>query len=457
MLYEGPVDPLKSLFAGVEAVGPGTILRLGGNSSAQESRWYRFQHQPGPSMSVSAWVDLAHESLLRSAKRIARQCPRPAVFFSGGVDSRLVAAALQAAGADPLLVTLGDSRNVEVRVAEQAAQAMGLKQVVIKRDPRWYLRALPRAAFESGGGFLWVHGHFAEAIHTVRREHGVQEFVLGDLCEAFSKLLCAPNLTGKGLWSPDEFVQNFDLVRMPEYQPKQRARTLSVLQPELRREVEEALQRDIRHRYESLAGMASDPRVFVDHFSRWDSVATISTFFMFLDVRGAGAERNLMFDPDAHRLLEQLPANIRDGRNLGAKLVRSFNPRAGRVVNSNSMLPICWPPVAHRLSKKAKPYFGKIRRLIQGRNHLTAGAWPEKAALYGTDVQWRERFEHVLTDESSFDGGSFDRERIGASWREFLGGDRTLAKDLEKLVQFGMLNSLRHSDAEPVAAPIGCA
>ena len=112
LLYGAPVQPRKSLFDGVEAIPAGSIVRLGGAGSTEETLWYRYRHQPGNNRSISSWIDFACERLVRSASRIASQCHRPVLFFSGGVDSRLTAVALKAAGADPLLVTLGDARNL---------------------------------------------------------------------------------------------------------------------------------------------------------------------------------------------------------------------------------------------------------------------------------------------------------------------------------------------------------
>ena len=139
LLYAGPLEPRKSLYGGVEALTPGSITKLGDAGAVEESRWYRFCHKPDNQMSLPAWIDLAAERLTHSASRIARQSKRPVIFFSGGVDSRLAAAVLKSAGANPLLVTLGDSRNIEVRVAQQAAKALDMKHVVILRDNHWVL------------------------------------------------------------------------------------------------------------------------------------------------------------------------------------------------------------------------------------------------------------------------------------------------------------------------------
>lgn len=448
LLYGGPVEPRKSLFAGVTAIPPGSVVMLGKAGALNESRWYQFRHQADNSRSLSDWIELAAERLVCSASRIAAQCARPVVFFSGGVDSRLTAVALKAAGANPLLVTLGDARNLEVRVSEQAARAMGLEHVIILRDKHWYLRALPKLVPETNGSFLWTHGHFSQAVHQLRGQSDVNVFLLGDFCEAFSKLFCMVEQTRRDPWTPEEFVRDFDRIRLPLYRPGNRNRTLSLLRQGIRAEIEASLYHDMVTNYRNLAAVSVDPWIVGDQCFRWGTAATLPTFFMFHDLRRAAAERNLMFDKDVHDLLETFPSRVRNGANFGARLISRLDPRAGRALNSNSLLPMSWPPVMHKLSKKCKPVLGKVRRFAFGSTHRTTGAWPEKAALYVSDPLWRDYIEKTLEGDALFVDGFFDRDRVRQCWSALVNGDREVAGDIEKLLQLGLLSELRHPSPE---------
>jgi hypothetical protein len=449
LLYGGPIQPRKSVFSGVEATTPGTITRLRA-SLRPEEHWYAYQHKPDPQRSIASWIDLACERLVHSASRIARQSAKPAVFFSGGVDSRLTAVALKAAGADPLLVTLGDGRNLEVKVSERAAAAIGLRQVTIFRDKHWYLPGISKAVFESGGSFAWGHAHFSRAIRDVRARFGTDVFLLGDLCEAFSKLFCSVDDQRHTMWTREEFAREIDSVRLPLYRPGNRHRTLALLNPGFRRRAEAALLEDISERYEQICDASSDPWIVADRFFRWDSVATLPTFSMFLDVRGVVAERNLMLDKDVLDLLESAPSSLRNSANLGALIIRRLNSAASKVPNSNSLLPLCWPPTAHKLSKKCKPHLGRIRRFLLGRSHRTTGAWPEKSALYGTDPVWRDYIEKLLSNTDLFPAHLFDHQQILDSWRALLSGDSTVASDLDKLINFGVMTELTRFGHDPI-------
>jgi len=449
LLYAGPIDPTRSLFEGLTAVPAGSVVRLLPSGQTDCLRWYQFRHQPDVEMSYSEWVDLISDRLVRAAQRNMRHCHQPAVFFSGGTDSRLMAAAMKAAGSSPVLLTLSDGPNIETRVAIKAARALGLEHRVITRDPHWYLRSLRRAVYETGGIYLWTHGHFAAAAREAATRFGVDAFVLGDFCEAFSKLFCATDRRTGSLWSVAEFLEAHDSIRLPLYRPQSREQTLTVLNQRIRRDVDQMLREQIVRRYEHLRTLAEDPKIVGDLAFRWESVGLLPTFFMFQDLRSAATERNIMFDPDVQSLLERLPSTMRDGRNLGAQVIKRLCPRAAWVVNSNSLVPMFWPPVLHKTAKQVKPWLGKARRAIQGRTHRTTGSWQERAPLYCADPQWRALVESVLERLDRFDGDLFDRDRVRGVCQSLLEGDLSTAGMFEKLVQLEMLGELLHERRSP--------
>ncbi|MBE0540482.1 MAG: hypothetical protein IH623_03765 [Verrucomicrobia bacterium] len=442
LLYGGPINPSHSVFSSVCAVPPGTVMRLLPNGRIEQQTWYAFRHEPQDRVPRAEWVDVICERLVSASATLLKHCRRPCVFFSGGTDSRLAAAALKAAGGDPLLLTLSDGPNLETRVAAMAAKALQLEHRVIIRDKHWYLRKLRRTVYETGGVYLWSHGHFALAAQEVASQDPVDVFVLGDFCEAFSKLFCSLGKTPNSLWRTTEFVRVFDSIRLPLYRPESREGTLSLLKRGIRIEVDHALQQQIAQFYEHLVTLADDPMIVGDLAFRWDAVNLLPTFFMFLDLRSAAAERNVMFDPEVHDLLQQIPATMRNGCNLGAQLIKRLSPRAAWVVNSNSLVPMCWPPTLHRSARRVKPLLGKFRRAVLGKSHRTTGSWQERAHLYLADPLWRGAVQSLLNQLDHFDEELFDRDNLRALCRHFMEGDLTRAVGVEKLLQIGMLNQM---------------
>jgi hypothetical protein len=163
---------------------------------------------------------------------------------------------------------------------------------------------------------------------------------------------------------------------------------------------------------------------------------------MFTDLRSSVPERNMMFDANVHEVLEMLPSRFRNEKNLGALLIHKLHPRAAWVMNSNSMLPMCWPPVAHKLTRRIKPILGKVRRFIFGNTYRTTGSWPKHSILYATDPEWRRSFENILNQADLFDPEIFDRDAVRQCWQEFLLGKADRVGDVEKLVQLGILSRM---------------
>jgi len=442
LLYGGSIEPTCSLFAEVKSAPPGIIVRLNRAGCLESYCWHDFRHRPDQQRSLQDWLDLARGRLVGSAARLLRRSRRPAIFFSGGVDSRLAAAALKAAGGDPLLVTLGDSRNIEVRVASAAAKALSLTHKVILRDHYWYCRSLPRSVYETAASYVFTHGHFSRAAKQISMECGSDVFLLGDLCEAFSKLLCSTNGVQGRLWTSEEFADRFDSLRLPLYRPVNRNATLSLLKGALRTDVLDGMRRQIMERYERVLTVSEDPLIVGDYFFRWQSLPTIPTFFMFLDLRSVAAERNLMLDPDVLDLLQLLPSNIRDGRNFGSQLIGRLRPQAAWIPNANTLLPLRWPASMHKASLRMKPYLGRFRRRAIGDSHRTSGSWPNHAFSYVHRPAWRKIFESVLSDGDLFDSSIFDVDAVRRCWQAFVEGDHRRVGDIEKLLQLGLTKRL---------------
>lgn len=433
LLYGGAVDPRRSLFREVIKVPPGVVLKCDGLGEWEEWPWYRFRHRPAR-MSTAGWTDLAAQRLTAAATRINALEPELTIFFSGGVDSRLAAAALRSAGGAPRLLTLGDESNVEVRVAARAAQALGLKHEVFWRDRYSYLRNLRANVFASAGNYGWKHGHFAAGAQSHLRAYPNAAFMLGDFCEAFSKLCCAVASAGRGPWSEGQFADQFDTLPLPLYRPTSRGLTLGLLSRKARIAAEAGLRNDLCQRYAEMQLNTADPLILMDQFFRWNDAGTIATFLMFLDLRSVGPERNLMFDADVHELLELLPSDMRDSANFGARLIARLAPKAAWVPNSNTLLPLCFPPVAHAFSRKARPWIGRLRRWWLDDPLTNPGSWPSFEALYVQDSVWRQYIDKTIRHAELLGEDLFDRGAIIQAWEELLQGHTNRVVDVENVI-----------------------
>lgn len=442
-LYGGPVEPTKSIYSGIKSLEPGTIVCTEKDGTTKQHYWYRYIHKPENNISRNEWVNLISHRLLKSCSRILNGVKNPIIFLSGGVDSRLAAAALRNSGGQPTLVTLGDYVNLEVRVAQKAALALDCEHKIIIRDPHWYLRTLEKSVFETSGSFVWTHSHFSSAYDCVRSEHDVDAAILGDFCEAFSKLCFTVNRERNSIWKHQEFIKLFDTLPLPLYRPQNKEQTMKLFKLKARDQIYESLRNDILSRYDRIRNVSEDFRIVGDAFFRWHSAATISTFGMFLDVRSAGPERSMMFDKDVHNLLEILPGKLRDMDNLGASVIKKLWPKAAYVVNSNSLVPVIWPNRMHNFAKAIKPYLGRLRHHMLGSSYKTTGSFPEKSFLYLYDNEWHRFMEGLFSNPTLFDNDVFDPDAIMECWALFREGNLSLANDLEKLAEIALLNKYR--------------
>jgi hypothetical protein len=203
-----------------------------------------------------------------------------------------------------------------------------------------------------------------------------------------------------------------------------------------------ALESDVRARYACTAEVSQDPRIVADHFFRWQAAPCIATFQMFLDLRSAGPERNLMFDRGLHELLEILPAGVRCEKRLGANLVRRLHPASARLPDANSLLPLALPSAAHRFAKTLRPKLGRLRRRLMSDTHRTTASWPHLPLLLQRDAFWRERVESMLFDEAALPPDTFDRAAIETCWNRFSEGDLSRHGELEGLIGLAQLGRI---------------
>ena len=313
---------------------------------------------------------------------------------------------------------------------------------VVLRDNEWYLRGISQAMFNSDSVYSWIHSHFREAYTTLQATHKVDAAILGDFCEAFSKLFVTVPAQRKQCWKTDDFLAEFDNLPLPNYRPANRAATLALFKEDVRSTAIESMQKDIAKRYTDAATVATDPLIVGDYFFRWQRVSCLATFQMFNDVRGAGPERNLMFDKDLHQLLEIMPAKIRAQSNLGSRIVNKIRPKAAWIPNANTLLPLPFPQAAHALSKAMRPKLGKLRRLLFSDTYRTTASWPHLPMLYAGHPAWKKHIEERVFDKRLLQGELFDHKAIEKCWCDFCSGDLSRHADIERLLGLAELSSV---------------
>jgi hypothetical protein len=441
MLYGAPVDPQISIFSGIFSQKEGTIIRHDLFGPEKIKEWYRFKHFPEKGRSIGSWVHESSRFFIEAAQRIKVES-NPLLFLSGGVDSRLSGAALIAAGIKPLLCTMGDSINLEVKVAKAVAGVFKCQHEIIVRDVEWYLRGIEKAVFNSNGLYVWCHSHFSQAYERLRRIHKIDTVIIGDFCEAFSKLFCESLTKREKVWTENEFIDEYDMLQLPNYRPVNRNQTLKLFKTDFRTVAEKELRSAIKNRYAEVKHCSTDPLIVGDHFFRWQNTGCLATFQMFNDIRSVASERNLMFDKNLHHLLEIMPSSLRNNSNFGARLIRCLCQGAAVIPNANSMMPLMIPIFLQKLTKKLRPKMGKIRRKIFSDDHRTTASWSHLPMLYARNPAWKNKIVTKLIEENNLPDEIFDKSSVMLTWKKFCNGDVSLFADIEKLIGLAILSSL---------------
>ena len=434
MIYGGPTNPNKSIYKNIFSVPPGSILSTKEDHVLQIDRWYTFRHRPLNASSMSDWIQLGVERFRAAAQRHVSSIADSLIFLSGGVDSRLVACALQDSGVKPILYTLCDSINIETRIAKLVANSLNCEHLIFQRDQHYYLDQIQNNMLESGGSYVWTHSHFAKAYKLILNQRRIGCAMLGDFCETFSKLFCETEITDLALSSTENFIQFFDDLHLPLYRPPHKSLSLTLFKKSAREDAIEKLNLGIADQYERHLQVSSDPLIVADQILRTGSAGTAPTFQMFLDMRSVGCERNLFLDRDIYSLLEILPSKFRNHANLAAKIINAFSPKMALIPNSNTLIPLHWPKFFHKTTKDLKPYIGSLKRKLVSNTHRTSGSWPKKDILYRNDLEWNNCISKLFANDDYFNSQIFDYETIKQFWHEYNIGRIELSTDIERLI-----------------------
>ncbi|HET6403219.1 MAG TPA: asparagine synthetase B [Candidatus Thermoplasmatota archaeon] len=146
----------SALDAPIRALRPGEMLVRTVGAPTRIERSERVS-VPAPDITEMGPAVAAYEAALdRAIARRTRGLERAAVFFSGGVDSVMVARLLQRAGVDVRGYVVGTADSSDVRYAEEVAAEMRLPITVTTVDEDAVAEALPRilAATELHGPMM---------------------------------------------------------------------------------------------------------------------------------------------------------------------------------------------------------------------------------------------------------------------------------------------------------------
>lgn len=132
-LQSGIVYEDRTFYREVRKLPPASIHTVKASGITGQQYWSAKRLTP-ESLPDSSAVDSLWESLVGSARRVARTFSRPVCDLTGGYDSRAVVAGFAASGVPFATTVSGASESADVTVSAQIAKATGLKHLHLNSE-----------------------------------------------------------------------------------------------------------------------------------------------------------------------------------------------------------------------------------------------------------------------------------------------------------------------------------
>ena len=423
------------LLAGEKAI-------LSSASEAIVSKWRQRRYIPDRSLKPRDWGARIAKALQESSQRYKKVCARPYIFLSGGLDSRIAAAAF----GEPLKsVSLSTAPNAETRLASIVSKVVGIEHETIIRSPYWYLNTLDAAALISTGNFLTCHTHFIVPASDIASQNPDAEFFLGDLLENFNKHYFSLPDGNSLTYNPQNMMGI--LHSCVPYSIRDTHRLGVHFRKEIRKNIEKIYRDALEDYAKSLVDVSEDDADRLDTFLRWADVSVTPTFNMITCLRTLAGERNIFFDNEVNEISLKIPSMVRGAGLLHRWTLHYLNRILTLIPDANTFLPPVFPKSFGILTKKIRPTLGRIRRGIVPKSKSkpvlkTSGSWLLTHEMYRKDPQYRKRIENLIVDENVFPSEIFDFKQIKNTWNEYLAGNISLHFEVGALLSFGNLHRM---------------
>lgn len=362
------VTPPFTYYQDVRLVEPGLWLTCDlGHGTWQQRRYFRFVFQPAESQNELAEA-LAEAWRCAVRRRLSPRMGRTAIALSGGLDSRLILASVEAPERC-FAFTCYDTPNREVRTAKTIAQLAGIPHHLFLRPADYYADNAESGVRVSGGMGTLANNHFLGALEWLH-DLGANTLLTGCYCDYLFKGLPLNRkthwLTGWETLAPFEFGFYFER-RLPDT----------------------PLARQVRERWESyfpttLRQASDDAALFALEARRTFPVSYEGDNQQRLVPQRLMAWSPPVLDGDLLRLYQRIPSRWKLNRHLFSYMTRCLLRDS----------PLWWVPDANTGALlQAGPLLEVLaynrvrlqRRFLAWRRRLdTDGSWPN----------WRYYYRH---------------------------------------------------------------
>ncbi len=365
----------RTLYRDISLLPPASVMTVTPEGGRIEPYWdFRFDERWD--LSVEEYAEGLAERFVPSVRRLMPEDGTVGLMLSGGLDSRMIAAALLRLGMPLTAVTFGGFENDEVRLARRVARVAGLPFQFLGRTPEYYLPLLQHAVRLSNGLYAFYHAHMLDQGPALRAS-GLDTLIHGwglDLLFSGSYL---PRRRVRHFPGRSFLLLRLQTLRNEEDIVQSLLQRLSLPTDSLvarlpTRPWQPAFQdwpRQAVSEWVNLSGeYARSPYNRYD----WVLVRQFSKFRSFLyplSVRWLVRERCPLYDPDLLEWYLRMPPHLRFASRAYGRALAHLHPALARLPYSRLGCSILAPPLWQNISYILLPTIQRVRlgvRRIRG-------------------------------------------------------------------------------------------
>lgn len=434
-----------SLFYEIRSLQAGQIGYFDSSGKKSVIDWYELRYQPEKKVSANEWGEQIAGGLKASAERVVRYSSTPYLFLSGGLDSRIAAAAF---GSAVKTVTLTSHPNMNSRIAEKVAKRLNIRHKTIIRDPYYYLDSFTAAALLSSGNYSITHAHFINAVIKITRETQNASFLLGDLLENFNKHYFKPGVV-KEFHHKNVPVKDLPGMfnKLYSYSYKDFDEIENLINPGIAGQCRQNWSDELMELVKRVSPVSEHREDVLDALFRWYNNNFCPTNLMNDCMKPLGEVRNLMFDRFMIDLVLRVPAAVKTRGILHRKVLKCLDNGLLFIPNSNFWLPPIVPEVMNKITGKIRPALGNFRRKIiaigkrkTGPIVKTEGSWHMPHEWYRKDPKYKSFIHSILFSNKAIPGEILSNKMIQNYWHEFQAGDIFNTFIIDTLLTFGLIH-----------------
>lgn len=412
----------RSIFSNIKAVEAGRMLSFTPECKRNSTIYWRPIFRPNNRRSLRDVAAEFVDILSKTVNSSIDESLNPAILLSGGLDSRLVAAVCP----DYVTaVTLADSHNREMAIAQQIAKVCGLVHKPIYRPTDWYPNMLERACILSDGISIWNHAHFLP-LGQMNDTFPHRAVLMAFGFDTFFKGLTFRRLS---ITSSNPVYQHAnDLLGRIINTPPELKGSRSILKDEIKRDAYESFYQAVKTKCEEIDGYSDN--ILDLHELFWIcNFHTISEALNLTCLRGFTSERNVTFSSHMISLYLSIPLSQ---RNTNGAIVREAlnmtNNKVSSIPNANTWLPAKWPIWAHDLSQIFRKHVAHARqsylRIIKSNSAVSQSSWPHISRMWATNSHMQKSFDDAMDNIDPMLSHLIDMDYIIALWNRMKSNEK---------------------------------